>query len=72
MTSPHATGADPPSRDEGTSVGGGLPNETTRSGTRHRPTWQPASSPEKDIVEEAGQGSFPGSDPPSWSGAIVR
>ncbi len=27
---------------------------------------------EQDVVDVAGEGSFPGSDPPSWSGAIAQ
>lgn len=71
MTSPPAKNAEPPSGEEGTAVGG-QEMETTTPGARHHLTRQPASGPTGDIVEEAGQGSFPGSDPPSWSGAIAR
>jgi hypothetical protein len=33
---------------------------------------EPGPANEKDIVEVAGEGSFPGSDPPSWSQALAR
>lgn len=71
MTSPNATGAEPSSRDEGTAADD-QPKDTVRRGAPHPPAGQPGLDHETDIVEEAGEGSFPGSDPPSWSGAIAR
>jgi hypothetical protein len=39
------------------------------SGTR--PAAKTARSLERDIVDEAGEGSFPSSDPPSWTRALA-
>ncbi len=40
------------------------PAATTSSATISR-------GPERDIVDEVGEGSFPSSDPPSWSNAVA-
>lgn len=36
-----------------------------------RPAERLGGGPEHDIVDEAGEGSFPSSDPPSWSRAVA-
>ncbi len=71
MPSPHTTGAEPPSRGQGDAAPD-EPEETTGPGARRRPAAGPESGDEQDIVEVAGEGSFPGSDPPSWSQALAR
>ena len=71
MNRPDATGAEPRRRDEGAAADD-QPKDTVKRGARHPRAGQPGPDPETDIVEQAGEGSFPGSDPPSWSGAVAR
>lgn len=41
------------------------------SAPRARPAEDLSGRPEHDLVDEAGQDSFPSSDPPSWSQAVA-
>lgn len=36
-----------------------------------RPDEHPDRDPQRDVVGEEGEGSFPSSDPPSWSRAVA-
>lgn len=69
VTSPRITGAAAETKDEGAAPAG-RPEEATGATERHGGQVEPGH--EKDIVEVTGEGSFPGSDPPSWSGAVAR
>ena len=71
MSSPDATDAEPPSSDEGAAAGD-QPKDTVKRGAPSSLSGQTGSDHATDIVEQAGEGSFPGSDPPSWSGAVAR
>lgn len=71
MTNSHTTSADAESKDRGSSAAD-RPRKAEGPGARDRVGGQLTPGREKDIVEVAGEGSFPGSDAPSWSGAIAR
>lgn len=45
------------------------PEDTIAAGTV--PAGGTARNRERDIVDEVGEGSFPSSDPPSWSQALA-
>jgi len=71
VPTPDTPGAEPPRRHEGNAAAD-RPGEPARPGARHRPVEQAGLDSAKDIVEVTGEGSFPGSDPPSWSQAVAR
>jgi hypothetical protein len=71
VPTPDASGTEPPRRHEGTAAAD-RPAEPRRPGARHRPVERAGLDGAKDIVDVKGEGSFPGSDPPSWSQAIAR